>query len=299
MRLALGSTGAGGAPEFHEAGSAPRALSLGTPLSILKTGRSKPLLFQLRDEQGQEAGLWVVKAQCRSTYRHKLVLHELAGAELCAWFGLNTPATGTLRLPTIPLGTDSTDVGIVAAEIYATDAGKLAFCSRYIHETYVTDGVLSLQRRRSQSIIADGIRLLSLDATTWHHDRCSGSPNAFLVRKRIVPFDNERAFYDIEGIQSDGTSIAYSEPIDSTATGEHIAAELAAKNQGSPEWEAFTERLRALSDSDIDSMVRRLPDELDMSPSGSWKKDFRRFLVRRRDCVVSIVNEVRRVLSTR
>lgn len=264
----------------------------------MNTGRSRPILFQLQDDNGP-AGLWVVKAQCRSTFGRKLVLAELAGADLCVWFGLNTPEIGLLRFPSSPPPTDLTDVGHVAANIYAADAGKLAFCSRYINTPLAVETCLSLNRRRSPSIAADGVRLLLFDAAAWHYDRTSGSPNAMLVRKRIVPFDHERAFFGIDAIDNTGCSPDYDETIGEHAVLEHIAAGLAAKNHDSPEWARFVSRLEALSDAEIGALVDRLPDELTMGPMGSWKRDLARFLARRRECVLDIVTEVQSVLSNR
>ena len=298
MRVALGSAATDPAAVFHQVGVMPRTLYLGTPQSIQNTGQSRPILFQLQDDHGA-AGLWIVKAQCNSFFGCKMILAELVGADLCAWFGLNTPEVGLLRFDTSPRPTDTTAEGRAAARIYETDAGKLAFCSRYINVPHVVEDCLSLGKRRSPSIVADGVRLLLFDATSWHYDRTMKSPNAMLVRRRIVPFDHERAFYDIDAPAEDGCSRDYTANIGEEAVLRHIAAGLAAKNQDSPEWDRFVERLNDLTDSVVDTIAQRLPDELDAGKGGSWKRDLKRFIARRRECVLNTVGEVRRVLSKR
>ena len=267
---------------FHAIGKTPQTLFVGTPHAVLDQGSSKPVVFQLDDNVGT-SGFWVVKAQCRSRAGGRSVIRELAGADLCAWFGLRTPRIGLLRVPTIPPLTDTSPAGEAAAHIYRNDAGKLAFCSKYIEAPRPDKGVVRRKRKPPESMIEDAITMFALDALIWNFNRTEGNPNTLLHEGHLVPIDHGHAFCNIEKIDESGCPPDYTAVPNVDDLRDHVAERFARRFAGHGSWDKFATRFHALTDDKIALMAARWPDELDVGPNGQptgWKADCVRFLAR-------------------
>jgi hypothetical protein len=243
--------------------------------------------------------MWVMKPQCHTGVGGPTLLRELAGAELCARVGLKTPAIGLLRVPNDPPATDDTEAGRAAAKIYNKDRGKLAFCSRFIWAPPADPVRLGRLSKGSTPMARDGITLFALDTLIWNYDRNIGNPNALSHRRRVLPIDHDHAFFDMDAVDDSGASkVSYSAFPERPRIARHISAKLARKHWDSLAWKEFEECFCAITDEEIKAMAERWPDELDRNFHGGpvgWKANFVQFLCRRRDNVVHVLQELRRV----
>jgi hypothetical protein len=261
------------------------------------------MLFQL-EAADRPAGLWVVKAPCSFPVAGggPALLRELAGADLCAW-GVLTPAIGLVRFPQTPAPTDGTEQGLAAARIYQMDAGRLAFCSRYMDSAVRLEGDdsrLAKPGPSSKAMDRDAILLFALDAYLWHYDRTKQNPNALAWQDRIVAIDHDRAFHRIEAVDEAGLTPDYTELPDLDALRDHVAFPLVRQHLDSPIWDEFTAHIEALDEDAVTRMASRWPDELDRDRGGraiGYKTCLVQFLTQRRGYVRSIVREVRDALA--
>lgn len=283
---------------FHDFGDPPATLSFGTPLRVLDAGMRKPVLYQLDGPDGPAS--WVVKAPHKERRGVTGLVCEIVGSELAAWLGLPTPAIGIVRIPAEPPGTDETDVGRAARDIYVGSAGRIAFCSRYLdHAPPLRSGDLDDLRSVPATAQEDAIRLLVLDAWLRHYDRTPNNANALALEDRLVAIDHGLSLFHLGAVDESGATLepdTFSEP---TLLVRHIAARLASKRLELPIWAELAARVRALDDGRIGAMLSRVPDELDRGLDGrpfGMKSQAAAFLRARRDAIDTILESVRACL---
>jgi hypothetical protein len=260
---------------FHEPAGPIHDLFFGTPHRVLDKGLTRPILFQLEDERGNQ-GLWVVKAPSAHRRGELSLLQELAGADLCAWCGLLTPAIGLARFPNEPPPTDDTEVGRLARELYKNNAGKLAFCSRYLDSSpavEVEEGSLNDLRSVTKLARRDAMLLYALDLLIWNVDRTVRKPNALWFENRLVAIDHGNAFAGLLAVDQHGLGPDDEEMTGGHTWGDHICSKMLGKLRekkmyGTAAWRSFLRRLRRLTDVALRDMARRWPWELDRGPMG-------------------------------
>jgi hypothetical protein len=278
---------------LHEAGRPLRQLHFGQVVNILSAGSHHPLLCELEDDQGS-AGLWVVKAPAVVAQPAKRgefsVAAELVGAEVCAWAGVSAPALGLLRFPhektEVCTGfiTGSSEAKREVAELFDANRGKLAFCCRFLEGAVdVRPGVLR-ERVRRPEVLGQAIALLLADAFIINHDRQRQNSNCLLYGQHLVAIDNGLTFIGLDDRGRRGEDLAQ-RTFPPTPLTQHIALPALQGRHGHPAWDAVTQRLEAVSDQTIESLIAGLPPELGHDHHTSAKgllERLQRFLSARR-----------------
>lgn len=292
--------------QFHHFDDPVPELSLGTPLDVLATGSHRPLLCELEDATG-DATKWIVKSPSMYTHGATSLLREFIGSDLAALVGLLTPRVGLLRLPSTPAPTDESEAGVRAREIFAADAGQLAFCSEKVPAPPLDQLVLSRRGRRARDLVQDAIALFCFDAMFWHYDRTTRNPNTLLFANRLVAIDHDRVCHGIEWVDEAGLSADYSALVyqpggdeRSADLQEHILAKFLKRYVSHPAWAAFAAQVGAITSERVAALLARWPDELDRGRSGAivdLKADLKRFLLGRIQNASRIVEEARCVVA--
>jgi hypothetical protein len=281
---------------YHAVGSPIPELTFGTPHQILNEGTTLPLLFQM-EQGGKAGGAWVVKAAKR---RPSAMLVELACSELCAHFGILTPAVGVALFDDDMPDYDDSEVGRAARRTHEEHRGDMAFCSRHLEgATRLTPDNLKWSR---PGVAEQALRLFLFDVLVWHGDRSTTTPNALWFHRQIVAIDHGRAMYNLESTDDAGLGPDLSLTLSQDRWDEHIAFRRLCrawkKGDDSPALEAaldsFAQRVAALDDVAIKQMSARWPPGLD---KGGMRGDIERFLRARRMHYPALEIQVRNALA--
>lgn len=285
---------------WHVAGATPIELSLGTPHRVLDSGSTRPIVFQLEDASGP-AGLWVVKLQRGNRHHRLALLREHIGADIAAALGVLTPRIGWLRMPTTPLASDESPLGREAARVYASDAGELAFCSRFLDDaTTVASDDLSDLRSVTPEAQDDAIRIFALDVFLRRYDRGRKNSNLLARGGRLLAIDHGMVLADLFRVDAEGIpDPAPQSTNDVHLFGDHVCAAIGRKKPSAPVWAEAIAAVRALSDEQLDQIADAWPAELDRSTMGGPAGMIplaRTFLRARRDDFSRILEHARAVL---
>jgi hypothetical protein len=265
-------------PLYHVAGRTPDELSMLHPREILSGGNHHPLLCEMEDATGL-SGWWVVKpsivlsrATDRSTFG---VLAELAGAEVCAWAGVRTPACGLTRFPAViddgalldELSGLDRDVRDEILEIFRVNRGKLAFCTRFLNRAIDLRPAHLLDTPAS---VNDAVALLLADAYLRHDDRRTENPNAVWHHGRLVAIDHGSAFAGLTRPGTAGDDLAQQTVLHSTSFRDHVAL-AAARTADESAWELPLARLEGVEPSTVTTLAATWSAELDDDPQSGQR----------------------------
>lgn len=280
---------------FHAADRPPTMLRFGTALRVFDKGSHRPVLFLMERADGA-LQQWVVKCAAKDGGIMRPLLHEVAAADLCAWFGILTPEIGLARCPKRPPPTDQTEAGRAAAAMFRKCAGELTFCSRHIAGDIASSRVIS--RRRRPEVIADAIRILLFDLLFANYDRLDSNPNLMLSNSRLVAIDHERAFFGAHQLDEAGlpwnTGVIHLSGYEA-----HPASRIVKKHGSHDAWLDFVLRLRDLDEGALREMSSKWPTDLTRGPKGlatTWVDDMLALLQRRRSNALTHLKELRRVV---
>ncbi len=138
------------------------------------------------------------------------VVAELAAAEVCAWVGLPTPATGVLVMPD-----EIEDDALLdrhreeLRETFAINRGTVAFCSRMLDLAADADvSVVERMAARRPGFRDSCANLYAVDAFVRHDDRTVERPNCLLWREQLVAIDHGHAFAWLDKVGYDGEAVA-------------------------------------------------------------------------------------------
>lgn len=275
---------------LHIAGADPFALRFVELDEVLDRGGHRPLRCRLEFADGEPAGDWVVKPPISlgdAESREELsVLAELAGAEVCTWAGLPTPAIGVV---TIPPKVDQRHLAGRDAETrqqLTTNAGRLAFCSRFLEDAAEWPRDRYRQPPRGRDLArAYGLDLMFLDAYMLHDDRTPQKPNFIEHRGRLLPIDHGNAFV---GLDREGAGIAaYVAGSRLSRCWAHHVFEpplrSARKDLGTP---VSAEKLSMIPDESVRALGERWPATLETTKTRAKRgivSEMIEFLLRRRE----------------
>jgi hypothetical protein len=298
---------------LHVAGRPPARLRVARPVDVLAAGSHHPLVCAMSTDTGP-AGLWVVKPpvvlSVGSSYGAFSVVAELAGAEVCVWAGLGSPAVGLTTFP--PALDDAMERAIQAlepatqkevADIFRVNAGRIAFCCRYLEPAVdlLPAAIARLPQHRSR-LEADAVALGVADAFMLHTDREAENPNAVWFDSRIVAIDHNLAFAPLARAGSTGAALAANVIPTRAPFLRHVAAEIMRDHVKEPAlWDAPVARLEGVPDAAILELVSRWPVDLDAEPSRGItgiRRTIQDFLLRRRAFVRETVDNLRAILAS-
>lgn len=206
---------------LHSPGTPPARLRIGRVVDVLDGGSHHPLLCEMETEAGAPAGVWVVKPtvvlSVGSSYGAFSIVAELAGAEVCVWAGLASPAIGLTTFPPA-LDKEAFERTIGALEpakqkevrdVFDVNRGRIAFCCRHLGTVpdLLPDAILGLPQYRAR-LIADAVALGVADAFMLHTDREAENPNALWFDDRIVAIDHNLTFAPLARAGTTGPAAA-------------------------------------------------------------------------------------------
>ncbi len=281
---------------FHSEGGPIPELAFGTPHQVLDEGTTEPILFQM-DLGGVASGTWVVKVARK---RPSAMLVELVCAELCAHFGILTPAVGVARFGETTPDYDDSVVGRAARSTHEEYRGELAFCSRHLEGT-TRLSVDNLKWSRPD-IVEQALRLFLFDAFVWHGDRSTTFPNALWLHRQIIAIDHGRAMYGVEATDESGLGPNFSGQHAQDRWGDHVAFRRIRRAWRKaddapviePVFRSFGAAVGALDERRVAEMSARWPLALD---KGGMRGDIARFLRARRMHYAALETQVRNALS--
>lgn len=259
---------------LHVAGAAPYALRLVEVDELVNRGGHLPIRCQLELEDGAAAGDWIVKPPLSSgdaESRTALgVLAELAGAEVCAWAGIPTPAIGVMRLPDpIPERHVEGRDALLRAQL-ELNAGQLCFCSRFLEDAseWLTERYRTRPRGRDLAR-AFGASLMLVDGYLLHDDRTAEKPNCLEWRGRVVPIDHGNAFAGLQNSSAVAAHVAVSRL---TRCWEHHAFRGAVERAHKKlDIDQIVAALQGVSDADIRDLAARWPADLENTTTRSGR----------------------------
>lgn len=281
---------------YHAVGGPIPELTFGTPHQVFNEGTTLPVLFQM-ELGGKAGGSWVVKA---AKQRPSAMLVELACSELCAHFGILTPAVGVAVFGVDVPDYDDSEVGRAARRTHEEHRGELAFCSRHLEgATRLTTDNLKWSR---PGVAEQALRLFLFDAFVWHGDRSTRTPNALWFHRQIVAIDHGRAMFNLESTDDVGLGPDFSATLSQERWDEHIVFRRLCRAWQKTDdasaleaaMEAFGERVGALDDLTVQKMSARWPPGLD---KGGLRGEIERFLRARRMHYPALETQVRNALA--
>jgi len=257
-------------------------------------------------------GLWVVKPAIvlsRSTDRGTFgVLAELAGAEVCAWGGLLVPQVGftyfprdvdksALRAATASLGTTEFDEIV---EIYRANAGRIAFCGRYLEHVPNLDPRHLIRPKWRSTAVPDAVALFVADAYMRHDDRVCENPNALWFKDRIVAIDHGLAFAGLHRPGATGDDLARHTTLHAPNFDLHVTFRAVRKHAADADWDLVTGRFEAVSAPLVTALADRWPAVLDKDDQCSQiglRSRVVRFLIERARHVRELVSMLRDLVA--
>lgn len=265
----------------------------------MTAGSHHPLACQLEDNHGR--GGWVVKPQHTVAIAESrtalTVLAELAGAEVCSWVGLPTPAVGVLVMPPkIEADLLPSEHRDELRQLFSINAGSVAFCSRLLDPVAdVNPAVVQELAARRPDFLTACATLYALDAFIHHDDRTEDRPNALLWRDQLVAIDHGNAFVGLNRRGHNGATVAAMTYRPPPLYRRHVARAPLLNNLATVSLAAFVGGIQQVLEQHIDKVAARWPDELDV-PSPGFERGLRTemvcFLKGRRKLIEEIVTNV-------
>jgi hypothetical protein len=241
-----------------------------------------------------------------STTNHRealRVLCELAGAEVCAWLGIPTPATGLVRFPR----DEAELVEQVAGhehenevrEVFALNRDRLAFCSAYLAEGIPATEATLKHRRAEDAAFRVAEALLAADAYMVHDDRRRENPNALWWEDRLVAIDHGSAFVGLDRPGETGGGLA-AKTVLAPVMREHFLYAFLCARSDQVTFAAFMDALHQVDKRGIGNVLPDWPTELE-APQWNGARDLSsrmvNFLTTRSRLAEPLANEVRLLLG--
>lgn len=284
------------APLLHAPGCPPRRLEFGRAITVLDSGNHHPILCELESRTGPP-GFWVVKPQdVLSTGNRRdgelNVLSELASSEVCAWSGINTPATGIVRFPPKPVEMYVASVperwASEVRAVFELNSERLAFCCSFLKPCVDIDPETLKGTRGKAATERWGGALFALDAYIRHDDRRQANPNAgWLGDDDFVALDHGSAFVGIDRPGVRGRELAgHTVPHAPNALRDHIFYRPLQNFGQGVDWRTIAGKLANVSDQEIQTAASQWPTEAGFA---SWKPKIVEFLSERRTYAIEVV----------
>jgi hypothetical protein len=155
---------------------------------VMESGRTGPILCGCADQDGNDAGDFVVKLRQRMSTGVRGLLHEFLGSRLASHFGIMVPEpVGVSIEPEFAEALADRDA-LLAASLQASIG--LNFGSRILNPV----SIWLVNRLIPAAMWRDAVNIFALDALMQNPDRRTDNPNVLTQDDNIFVYDHEASF---------------------------------------------------------------------------------------------------------